>query len=125
MDYSYQYSFGQNPAVDIVSIALCVLILVAEWKAFAKAGRPGWACIVPFYNMYVMFQIAFGEDKGIRFLMLLIPFYNIYLLFKFCIALAKSYGKSAGFGVGMVFLGFVFWPILGLGDAEYEGAEDW
>lgn len=98
---------------------LSVLMLVAMWKVYVKAGQPGWACLVPIYNIVVMCNIAKVSPWII--LAMLIPFVNfivmIYLYFK----LAESFGKGFGFTVGMILLPFVFWPILAFGDAEYIG----
>lgn len=104
---------------SLISLAVTVLILWSVWKIFVKAGKPGWAAIIPFYDSYILFEIIYGS--GWKFLLLLIPFYNIYLYFKTFILLAHKFGKSTGFGIGIVFLPFVFLPILGFGDAEYHG----
>lgn len=117
--YSYEVSYQMNPVQLILMLAITVFLLAAMWRVFAKAGRPGWAAIIPIYNAYVLFDIVYG--KGWKFLLMLIPFYNIYLMFKTYITLAHKFGKSTGFGIGMVFLSFIFMPILGFGSAEYQG----
>lgn len=95
----------------LISIAISVLVIIATWKVFEKAGKPGWAAIVPFYNQYVQFEITWGD--GWRFLMLLIPIYNIVVFVQTCLRTARAFGKSDGFGVGLIFLPFVFYPMLG------------
>ena len=120
-DYYYEYSTPvyTSPVVSIASLAISVLLIVAMWKIFQKAGKPGWAAIVPFYNSYVMYEITWGS--GWRFLMLLIPIYNIILGIQTQVKLAKAFGKSGGFAVGLIFLPYVFNPILGFDDAAYLG----
>ena len=103
----------------LVIIGVSVLMIVSLWKIYDKAGEPGWAAIVPYYNNYILFKILYGN--GWKFLMLLIPFYNIYLLIKINFSLAKRFGLGAGFGFGLMFLPVIFYPILAFGDAEYEG----
>lgn len=105
----------------ILYLAFIVVIIAGIWKTFEKAGQPGWAAIVPFYNIYVMTQIA--KKPGWWLLLFLIPIVSIVIAFILMIEIAKNFGKGAGFGVGLALLGFVFFPILGFGDAVYEGAE--
>ena len=120
-DYYYEYSTPvyTSPVVSMASLAISVLLIVAMWKIFQKAGKPGWAAIVPFYNSYVMYEITWGS--GWRFLMLLIPFYNIILAIQTQVKLAKAFGKGGGFAVGLIFLPYVFEPILAFSDAAYLG----
>ncbi|MGA0334393.1 MAG: DUF5684 domain-containing protein [Kiritimatiellia bacterium] len=88
-------------------------------KAFSKAGKPGWACIVPIYNLIVILQIA---KKPLWWIVLfLIPIANLIAVILVSIEVAKNFGKGAGFGLGLAFLSFIFWPILGFGDAVYQG----
>ena len=75
--YDYSSTPAFNPLPTIISLVLCVFVLVCMWIIFRKAGKPGWAAIVPFYNLYVLFDITWGS--GMRFLLMLIPFYNIIL----------------------------------------------
>ena len=91
------------------------------WKVFVKAGKPGWAAIVPFYSTYCLFEMSFGN--GWLFLLCLVPCVNIVVLIMCCFKLAKAFGKGAGFGLGLVFLPFVFMLILGFGDAQYIGVQ--
>ena len=120
-DYYYEYSTPvyTSPVVSMASLAISVLLIVAMWKIFQKAGKPGWAAIVPFYNSYVMYEITWGS--GWRFLMLLIPFYNISLAIQTQVKLARAFGKSGGFAVGLIFLPYVFQPILGFDGSAYLG----
>jgi len=103
----------------LVYLAVVVLTIASLWKVFVKAGKPGWAAIVPFYNTYVMTEI--GGLEIIWFILLFVPIANIVAGFKIMFAVAEKFGKTVGFGVGMVFLPFIFFPILGFGDAKYAG----
>jgi hypothetical protein len=103
----------------LVVLAVAVLMVASIWKVFAKAGQPGWAAIVPIYNAVVLLQIV-GRPLWWIVLML-IPFVGVVMAFIVNIDLAKSFGKGAGFGVGLVLLSFVFFPILGFGSARYQG----
>ena len=86
---------------------------------FEKAGHPGWASIIPFYNIYILTQIA---DKPEWWIVLcFIPLVNIIVLIMIWHAVSLNFGKDTGFTVGLVLLGFIFVPILGFGDAVYKG----
>ena len=108
-----------SPLSIIISLAIAVLIIAAMWKVFTKAGQPGWACLIPIYNLYVLCKIA--GRPGWWLLLMLIPFVNVIIMIVLCIDVAKSFGNGVGFGLGMAFLGFIFWPILGFGSARYQG----
>lgn len=117
----YEYSSG--PVIPtwliIFYLGIIVFSIAGQWKAFVKAGQPGWACIIPFYNIYIMTKI--GGKPGIWVLYCLIPFVNLIFIIWILNMVSKSFGKSEGFTVGLVLLGFIFWPILGFGDAKYLG----
>ena len=105
----------------IIGLIVCIISLVALAKVFKKAGRPGWAVIVPIYNLYVLFDIAWG--KGIMFLLMLIPVVDIVVLIMLYVKLAKAFGKSGGFAAGLIFLNLIFVCILGFGSAQYIGPD--
>jgi hypothetical protein len=109
--------------VAIIGIWLVVMLLmiVSMWKIFAKAGQPGWACIIPIYNLVVLLQIIRKPMWWI--LMFLIPFVNFIFFILLYVELAKAFGKDAGFAVGLIFLGIIFVPILGFGSAQYVYGE--
>jgi len=95
--------------------------LVGTWKAFVKAGQPGWAVIVPFYNMVVGARIA--GKPGWWWLLMIIPGVNMVVAILWGQSMARSYGKGSGFGVGLAFLYPIFLAILGFGSAEYIGPD--
>lgn len=101
----------------LVTMIISIVCIIGLWKVYSKAGRPGWAALIPFYNQYVLFDIALGN--GWKFLTMLIPFYNIYIMFKVYIELAHVFGESTGYGIGLVFLQPIFICLLGFGKAQY------
>jgi hypothetical protein len=104
----------------VIELAIFVLMFAGIWKAFVKAGEPGWAAIVPIYNAIVMLKIA---GKPIWWIILLIiPCISIIFGILVAFAVAKAYGKGAGYAIGLILLPFIFWPLLGFGDARYVGA---
>jgi len=130
--YTYNTTYYTSPAVDtgvlgamlgvysVVGLILAVIMIVANWKIFTKAGKPGWASIIPFYNMYVMFEIA--GMSGWMFLLLLIPIVNIVMAVMLYINLAKAFGQSGAFAVGLILLNPIFSLILAFGNAQYVGS---
>ena len=86
---------------------------------FTKSGRPAWAAFVPVYNGIKLLEIA--GRPWYWYLLFLIPFAGIYFSIVALNDLAKSFGKDVGFALGLVFLGFIFYPILGFGGARYLG----
>lgn len=103
----------------IVYLVIVVLLIASMWKVFEKAGKPGWAAIIPIYNTLIMIEIV-GKPT-IWILWCLIPCVNIVFSVWLMNLMSKSYGKDEGFTVGMILLPFIFWPILGFGDAKYIG----
>lgn len=97
-----------------------VVIIAANWRIYQKAGKPGWASIIPFYNIIVLLEIV-GKPLLWFFLIIFVPIANIIFSIWTLNLLSKSFGKSAGFTVGLIFLPFIFYPILGFGNAEYQG----
>lgn len=99
---------------------MVALYVVAIWKIFTKAGKPGWASLVPIYNIIVLLEIC---DKPLWwFLLLLIPLVNVIFAILLYVALAEAFGKGVGFAIGLLLLGFVFFPVLAFSDAQYRGA---
>ena len=104
-----------------IELVIIVAIVAGFWKVFVKAGKPGWAAIVPIYNVIVLLEIA---GKPLWWVLLFfIPIVNIVMAVIVGIAVAKAFGKSDAFGIGLGLLGFIFYPVLGFGDAQYQGAK--
>lgn len=105
--------------VILISLATVVLLIVAAWKVFAKAGEPGWAAVVPFYNTYVEFRIA-GFNPWL-FLLLLVPVVGAVLALVVSYKVGETFGKGPLFNIlWMVVFPVVGWLILGFGDAQYR-----
>ncbi len=93
--------------------------IIVQWKIYTKADKPGWACIIPIYNIIVLLEII---GKPIWWIFLLIfpltaPIFAIWMTN----LLSKSFGKGVGFTLGLLFLPIIFYPILAFGSAKYEG----
>ncbi|MBU8901341.1 MAG: hypothetical protein KOO69_01240 [Victivallales bacterium] len=101
----------------IVPVLFILLVPVSCWKVFTKAGKPGWASLIPIYNIIVMLAIV---RRPIRWIILLfIPIVNFFVAVIIAMDIAKDFGKGTGFGLGLLFLPLIFYPILGFGDSQY------
>ena len=92
---------GAAAVMGLVGCAVAVVVIISLWKLFSKAGQPGWAAIIPFYNAFVLFKIGLGS--GGKMFLMLIPIYNIVVAIQLCIGLAKNFGKGGGFAAGLAF----------------------
>lgn len=121
--YPYQYTSGMDQQTMITLMVIggiiAVIGIIAHWKIFTKAGRPGWASLIPIYNWYVLAKIV--GKSGWYLLWFLVPIANIVVAIKLTHYLSKSFGKDVGFTLGLIFLSFIFYPILAFGDAKYIG----
>ena len=106
-------------ALIVIYIAILVLYIASIWTIFNKAGQPGWACIIPIYNIIVYLRVV-GKPWWWLFLFM-IPYVNLIWVIWALNMLSKSFGKSEGFTVGLFFLSFIFLPILAFGDNKYLG----
>jgi hypothetical protein len=100
-------------------IYVSVIQIVALWYIFTKAGKPGWACLIPLYDYLVGLKII-GKPWW-WLLLLLIPVVNLVFLIWGLNLLSKSFGKKADFTIGLIVLPWIFLPILGFGKSEYQG----
>ena len=114
MEFEPDYIFG-----GVFLLAIIVLVLAAKWNIYQKAGKPGWAALIPIYNSIVLLEIV-GKPIWWIFL-LLIPGVNLIFAIWITNLLSKSFGKDEAFTVGLILLAIVFYPILGFGKAEYLG----
>lgn len=101
-------------------LIMIVLFIAGWWKTFEKAGQPGWAAIIPIYNIYILMEI--NGRPGWWVLLFFVPFINIVMPIIMGLDTAKSFGKDALYGILLL---WIFMPIgfliLGFGDAEYIG----
>lgn len=103
----------------LVAMIFGIVMIVANWKIFTKAGKKGWISLIPFYNMYTTFEVA--GMNGWMFLLLLIPIVNFVIIIMLYFNLAKAFGQSTGFAVGLILLNPIFLLILAFGSAKYIG----
>jgi hypothetical protein len=107
--------------LGLIYFVLIILTIIGLWKVFTKAGEPGWASIVPIYNLVVLLKIT---GKPLWWIVLcFIPCVNLVILIMLGIAMAKAFGKAEGYGIGLALLPFIFYPLLGFSDAPYVGTK--
>ena len=102
-----------------LSISYFSFFIASFWKIYEKAGKPGWTSIIPIYNVIVLLEII---KKPLWWIVLfIIPIVNIVIGIWTTNLLSKNFGKGEGFTIGLIFLPFIFYPILAFGDAQYQG----
>ena len=115
--------FALLGAMIVPLLILSAIYIVANWKIFEKAGQPGWAAIIPVYNLIVMLDVQ-GRPKW-WIIWYLIPFVNyvsgVVMFIIQCLDYAKRFGKDGGFVAGLILLNPIFLLILALGSAQYQG----
>jgi hypothetical protein len=112
-------SIVSGALILLVMLAVMAVMIASMWKVFVKAGQPGWAAIVPVYNIIILLNIV---GKPLWWIALFcLPLANIAVMIMISIEVAKSFGKTPAFGLGLAFLSPIFYPILGFGDARYLG----
>lgn len=120
---SFEYSSSGKPPGPLFWLCwsvFVVLMIASMWKVFTKGGQPGWASIIPFVNLYFLCKVA--GRPGWWLILMLIPFVNFIILIIVDIDIAKNFGKGVGFGIGLILLPIIFFPILAFGSAQYQGA---
>jgi hypothetical protein len=116
--FNYSYSGEMSPAMMIFNLVVLAFYLYCGWKLFTKAGQPGWASIIPIYNAYVMLKIC--GKPGWWLILMLIPLVNFVIVIILMQNLSQRFGKGTGFTLGLVFLSFIFIPILALDSSKYS-----
>jgi len=116
VEYSQEGQLG--PLGTLVVFALVIVMIVAVWKIFTKAGEPGWAALIPIYNAIVYLRIA---GKPLWWIILfIIPVVNFIVALFVSLSLAKNFGKGTGFGIGLWLLSPIFLVILGFDSSKYQ-----
>ncbi len=105
----------------LIGILFALAPVIALWKLFEKAGQPGWAAIIPIFNIIVLLKIAGKPAWWI--LLCLIPIVNIVILIMTYIGLCKNFGKDSMFAVLAFFFPFIFLLLLAFGDDQYNKVE--
>lgn len=104
----------------LICLAIVVVFIIGAWKVFTKAGQPGWAVLIPFYNMYIILKIV--GRPGWWLLLYFIPLVNFVIAIIVAIDLAKAFGQGAVFGIVLLFLlGGIGYLVLGFGNFRYIG----
>ena len=104
--------------IGVFTLIISILTIIGQWKVFEKAGKPGWAALVPIYNNIILLEIV---DLPIWYIVLyLIPFANIYVMVITYIELVKRFNESTLFAVGLIFFPYIFWPVLGSKKYKYN-----
>ena len=93
--------------------------ILGWWGVFRKAGLPGWAAFIPIYNVYLL-VLGVAKLSLLWFILCLVPVIQIIPAILVNIEVAKRFGRSESFGLGLTLLGFVFYPLLGFGPARYR-----
>ncbi|MFB6296405.1 MAG: DUF5684 domain-containing protein [Halobacteriales archaeon] len=113
---------GFSRLVSIAAVAIGAAVLAGVWKTFRKANYPGWAAVVPIYNVYVMLEI--GDEEWWWVLVLFVPVLNIYAAYRAVAGVSEAFDRGTGFALGLLVAGFVFWPLLGFGGYSYQGSPE-
>ena len=128
----------------VILLVWYVLQVIAFWKIFTKAGQPGWKSIIPIYNQYIEFRIAWkipymywvwlacmaagvilgSINSWVAFIGAIASLSATIIGVLATIKLSKAYGHGVGFAIGMIFLGPIFMMILGFGSSQYLGPQD-
>ncbi len=113
---------GLTSTMSLFSFIIGILMVVANWMLFAKAGEAGWKSLIPFYNAYIQFKIVYGN--GWKFLLCLIPIVGSIVSLVFYVRMAQVYGKGIGFGILNILFTPITMLIMAFGNAQYEGPVD-
>ena len=92
--------------------------VLGQWWMFEKAGLPGWGAVVPIYNLVLLIRVA--QRPAWWILLYIVPIFNLIPFILVPLSIARNFGKSGFFAAGLIFLGFIFYPILGFGPANYQ-----
>ena len=119
LEYSTKGELGTVPT--LIALAVVVLMIVAVWKVFTKAGQPGWALFIPIYNIIVWLRIC--GKPGWWVILMIIPVVNFIITLLASLGMARNFGKGTGFGIGLWLLTPIFVLMLAFGDAKYQGQQ--
>ena len=101
-----------------IGFILQVITWVGMWTMATKAGHFGlWACI-PIVQCFIWSLMA-GKPAWWG-LLWLIPVVNVIIMAITLHNISVRFGRGLGTTLGLIFLPFIFWPILGLGSAQYN-----
>lgn len=119
---SYSYAeTSSNPILSLIVLAVVVVSIIAMWKIYVKGGEAGWKIFIPFYNLYTTYKLFWGN--GWLFLLTLVPVVNVVMQIMLYHKMSKAFGHGIGFTLGLIFLPYIFVPILGFNGDEYLGPQ--
>jgi len=129
-NFNNSFWFAAGSLSLCCSLIFFALLIAGRWKVFVKAGKPGWAAIIPIYNLWVLLKIV--GRPGWWIILFFIPFVNFIMSIVISFDVAEAFGHGIPYALGLFFFPFIFYLILGFGDAEYAGppaaksmARDW
>ncbi len=101
-----------------IGLVLAVLALVGGWKMLAKAGRPGWGILIPFYNTYLLCRVA--GRPGWWLILFFIPIVDIVIWLIVALNIAENFGHGAGYGILLWLFPWLMFLVLGFGTDTYR-----
>lgn len=104
----------------IVMIIIMIPYFIGMWKLYEKAGEKGWKCLIPIYNNYILYEIVYGN--GWKYFLTFVPVLNIVMPIALVFRIAEVFGKGTEYGVGLLFIPYIFILILAFDESEYQGA---
>ena len=114
----------QDPLIAVLILAVelivAVMSIMVMWTIYDRAGQPGWASIVPIYNVIILLKIA-GRPAW-WFLLMMVPVVNLIVAFMLCMDLAVAFDRGIPFAAGLFLLPFIFYPLLAFGEPDYVGS---
>lgn len=117
--YNEAMQAQENSLTVMLEFILYILLMIACWKIFTKAGEPGWTALIPFYNLYKLFKITMGN--GFFVILCFLPIFNFLALILLGINTARAFNRPPLFALGLILLPSVFLIILGFSNAQYVG----
>ncbi len=127
MDYTYYTTTSTSDAFAsigigtwIAALAVAVFSIVTMWIIFKKAGQPGWAILIPIYNLIVLLKVV-NLDWWHVLIFIFVPFASVVYAILIPLRLAKVFGKPTSFGVLSIFFSIITNAILAFGEAKYQG----
>jgi hypothetical protein len=117
---------GAGAFISLAIVAVFIILqLIGFWKVLEKSGESGaWSLLLLTGCLYPVAFLPIAKISGRPawwVILLYIPIVNIVVLAILSIDLAKSFGKTTGYGIGLWLLSFIFYPMLGFGSAAYVG----
>ena len=107
-----------NPVYAVIYVIVMIILIVANWKIFTKAGKPGWAILIPIYNIIVMLQIV--EKPVWWIVMLFIPVVNIVFAIMIIYNFVLKFGKPGWHVILALVFGVIYYPYIAFSDAKYQ-----